>query len=63
MATMPHPDKTWRQYGVTFHHYTERQMIDYGLVCASEARAESIEIRKELARYQEREKTMGWNQS
>lgn len=63
MATLPHPDKTWRQYGEAIHHYTQAQMLEYGQACAGEARAEAVDVRNELARYKEREKTMGWNQS
>jgi hypothetical protein len=63
MAQLPHPIKTWWQYGVEERHYSEEQIIEYGQQCADEARKESINIRAELARYKEREKTMGWNQS
>lgn len=63
MATLPHPIKTWHQYGEIIGHWDKSQVLAYGQECANEARAESIALRAELARYKEREKTMGWNQS
>ena len=63
MATLPHPIKTWHQYGEIIGHWDKSQVIAYGQECENEARAESLDLRAELARYKEREKTMGWNQS
>lgn len=63
MAQLPHPVRTWWQYGMQERHYSEEQMITYGHQCADEARKEAVDVRNELARYKEREKTMGWNQS
>jgi hypothetical protein len=63
MAQLPHPIKTWWQYGIQERHYSESQMIEYGQECANEARKEYIDICSEHAKYKEREKTMGWNQS
>lgn len=63
MAALPHPVKTWHQYGEIIGHWDKSQMLAYGEECANEVRKESISLIVELARYKEREQTMGWNQT
>jgi len=66
MAEIPHAAHATWQYGKKTNWFTEEQMMEYGRACAGEAQAsaakEAISLRRELASYREREKTMGWNQ-
>ena len=61
MAQLPHPIKTWHQYGEVIGHWNKEQMLAYGAECAKEVSVECIQVRQELERYKEREKTMGWS--
>ncbi len=66
MASLPQPTNTTWQYGKQTDWYTKDQLVAYGKACEAEAQAnaatECIPLRRELASYRERERTMGWNQ-
>ena len=64
MTEIPPPAHTTWQYGKKTDYFTTEQLIAFGHACANAAHAaasiEFIPIRKELASYREREKTIGW---
>jgi hypothetical protein len=66
VTEIPQPAHSTWQYGKKTDYFTTEQLIAFGQACANAAylaaTKEAIPVRRELAAYKEREKTMGWSQ-